>query len=119
MPKHFLRLACLAAVGGLALAACGGGPDLHQGFFSYGFETVAFRPCGSAEQWWVVGDGAAMETLIEQYSAVAGADYAEVYVEVRGDPSDPGTYGHLGAYTRELSLTEVVSVGGEPPADCT
>ncbi len=104
-----------------SLAACGGPPqpELHQGFFGYGFETSSFRPCNANEAWWVQGEGDIMQGLLAQYDAVAPQPYGEVYVELRGTLSEPGTYGHLGAYTREFTVTEVVSVGGEPDGGCS
>jgi hypothetical protein len=107
--------ACLLLA--LSLAACGGSASAtHRGHFSYGFETSAFRPCNSDEVWWVTGEGA--NALIEQYGNAAPADYEEVYAEVRGQVSEPGSYGHLGAYQRELSVTEVVEVRAKGEEDC-
>jgi hypothetical protein len=116
------RLARLALPAGLlaalSLAACGGtqASDTHRGYFSYGFETSAFHPCNSDEAWWVTGEGTA--ALIEQYGQVAPADYEPVYAEVRGQVSEPGAYGHLGAYQRELTVTEVVELRAAGEDDC-
>jgi len=110
---------CVLPLVALALAGCGqGGDGLHRGYFSNGFETVAFRECGSTEVWWVDGESEAMQSLTEQYMELAGFSYREVYVELRGDVSAPGAYGHLGAYPREFHVTETVAVGGDPPSDC-
>ena len=114
-----MKLLLVLAWAVLALAACRGAPQpkLHQGYFAYGFETVAFRACNATEVWWVEG-GEQLGALIEQYTALADASYAEVYVELRGTTSEPGSYGHLGAYARAFTLTEVAQVGGDAPAGC-
>lgn len=40
----------------------------------------------------------------------AGEDYVPVYVHLRGRLSPPGQYGHLGAYTREVTVTEITAL---------
>jgi putative lipoprotein len=101
------------------LAACGASSDVQRGHFSYGFETVSFQPCNSDEQWWVTGVGDATQALIDQYEEVAQAEYEAVYVELQGEVSAAGAYGHLGAYQREFAVSEVVEVRAASDEDCT
>jgi hypothetical protein len=112
-------LAVAAGLLSLLLAACASTSDAQRGHFSYGFETVSFQPCNSDEQWWVTGDAGAMQALVDQYEEVAQAQYEAVYVELQGDVSAAGAYGHLGAYQREFAVSEVVEVRGASDEDCT
>ncbi|MCC7077191.1 MAG: hypothetical protein IT198_08710 [Acidimicrobiia bacterium] len=84
--------------------------DVYTGHYSTGFEVSAFVECGSDEQWWVVGSA----ELTEEVEAAADSPpYEPVYLRVRGTLSEPGTYGHLGAYQRQLTVTEVLDVSVE------
>jgi hypothetical protein len=91
--------ACVSDATGLAA-------DRFTGYYSQGFEVDAFRPCDSDERWWVT-EGADLRT---RYAALSPEPYEEVFVEVRGHAGPPGKYGHLGAYSRELAVDEVVTI---------
>ena len=86
----------------------------YQGFFRAGFEVEAFVPCGSTEQWWVLPPA----DLSQRYAQLGLAEYEPAFVAVDGILSAPGTYGHLGAYNRELEVTKVVAVHVPTPGDC-
>ena len=97
-----------------------------EGRYSSGFEVSSLLPCGSNEAWWV--GGTAYAELAARVRALYGPGdlyAAQMFIRVRGELSPPGTFGHMGAYVRELSVTEVVEVlplgaGCEPaaPAMC-
>lgn len=107
MKRRFLPLPLLAlALAGACATAGAGGNTEYAGLYAQGFEVDSFRPCGSPEKWWVVQG----EELRERYRQVATQPYEEVYVVVRGRVGPPGRYGHLGGYSRQLSMTEVVQV---------
>lgn len=102
----------------LLLSACAtsvtdGDPRRLEGHYTWGFEANGFRPCGSTESWWVTeGD------LHTRYAAVAGRDYEPVYVELVGEAGPTGEYGHLGAYTRELAVKQVLEMRPARDGDC-
>jgi hypothetical protein len=75
-----------------------------RGMYSAGFEVSAFRPCGSREKWWVSDPG----PLHTAYTRLDLAPYQEIYAVVRGDTSGVGQVGHLGLYTRYLSVDSLV-----------
>lgn len=75
-----------------------------RGMYSEGFEVSAFRPCGSAEKWWVGVPG----PLHAEYEKLTTQRYVEIYVVVRGDTSGEGRVGHMGLYTRYMSVDSVV-----------
>ena len=74
--------------------------DTYYGQYSFGFEKSEFIPSGRHERWWLsgnIGD-------IEQRAI------SPVFVSVEGQLSEPGRYGHLGAYSRELIVKRVLLV---------
>ncbi|MBA2245852.1 MAG: hypothetical protein H0W11_12915 [Gemmatimonadetes bacterium] len=95
-------------------SAAGGRPELFRGFYEHGFEVESFRLCESDERWWIVrADG-----LNRRYRELTGAQYERVYAEIRGHAGPAGRYGHLGAYTRELTVVEVLDVRRTPADPC-
>lgn len=89
------------------------------GRYTHGFETSAFRACGSAAAWWVTSLRAVPSVrAAADARRPAGRMGSTVYVRWRGVVSDSGAYGHLAAYPHAFSPTAVVTVGDEAPADC-
>jgi len=97
-----------------------------EGYYASGFEVSSFVPCGIAENasygngYWLTGT----TEFYDQYYALiqsSGFDqstgYLSVYVRFKGELSPPGHYGHLGAYEREVTVTELLemSVDGKCP----
>lgn len=68
------------------------------GVYELGFERQTFRPCGSAETWWV---GSAPASLQRGLGTRA-------YVRVKGTVGASGSFGHMGRYPRQLQITDVV-----------
>ena len=104
----------LVAIGGCASTISVPDDGRYMGFYAQGFEVDGFRPCGSDESWWVT-EGAELRT---RYRELTTRQYEEVYVELRGQVGPRGRYGHLGAYTRELSVDEVITIRPIHPGDC-
>jgi hypothetical protein len=86
----------------------------YAGLYAQGFETMAFRPCDREASWWVAETG----DLSARYHEVAARAYDPVYAVVKGTVGPEGHYGHMGAYTRELRVTEVVEVRRPSPGEC-
>jgi hypothetical protein len=86
---------------------------LYTGFYSLGFEVSAFTPCGSEEKWWTGG-----AELVERYRDLNVEQYREVFVRLRGNVSEEGNYGHLGAYNRQFEVSEVVEIREVKDGDC-
>lgn len=112
-----LCFTCAAAAIGAYLTLAPQGPVIgpstgeYSGYFTSGFEVSSFVPCGSAEQWWL---GAGPESgFYDQYLEVIGPDageYVTVFVRFSGTVSPPGSYGHLGAYSREVTAETVLEM---------
>ena len=110
---------CTATISGCSLfgSKFGGGADSYVGTMSFGFEESAFRPCDRTEQWWIVG-GEVVVDLQSKYNDFGVNWYEPVYAELKGDPSNKGEFGHLGAYEREFEVSDVVEVRLLEPGEC-
>lgn len=116
---HTTMKKTIAALLPLLLAACAGVTDPEaardfRGLYSWGFEVSAFQPCGTEAQWWVVGG----DSIVERYTRLVQQSYSPVYVSLRGRAGPEGTFGHLGAYTRELEVDRVVEMRAARPGEC-
>ena len=80
----------------------------YGGYYRSGFESSSFHPDGVREQWWLKGtitcSGLNVGPDIHGFPASNW-----VRVSVRGKLSGKGSYGHMGAYQRELSVQQVLS----------
>jgi len=72
----------------------------YSGYFMYGFEVSLFRPVGSTERWWLVGS-------ISIPCPLPTRSY--IFLEVMGELSPKGKYGHQGLYDRQLGAVDFVS----------
>jgi hypothetical protein len=102
----------------LVLAACATAPAAEEprqlsGHYRFGFELEAFRPCGELAEWWVTRTD---ELRARALDVPGGSE--RVYAVVRAHVSPEGTYGHLGAYPRQLSVVEILEVREATDADC-
>jgi hypothetical protein len=116
MPSVLLRSVCalvlISSLAGCSLLGSDGDSGTFEGFVSWGFEVSAFSPCDREETWWVDG-GEAEAELFERYFEIieqASGEPAGVYARVRGEVTERGEYGHLGAYEREVDIEEVLEV---------
>ena len=71
------------------------------------------------EEWWAVPEGHATQNWTRRVwrGQVPWAD-TTVFVVWRGDLSARRASGHLGAYARELAVTELVQLRAAAPGDC-
>ncbi|WP_412068869.1 hypothetical protein [Rubrivirga sp. IMCC43871] len=88
------------------------GREVVRGVYTTSFEVSAFTPCDRPnEAWWLTPNEAFGEALgvISNEHRSEGGRGGRLYVEatVEGTLSPEGTYGHLGSYTRELTVTGV------------
>ncbi|MCB9135288.1 MAG: hypothetical protein H6636_07665 [Anaerolineales bacterium] len=91
-----------------------------EGTYSNGFEVSAFVPCegvspgpGQVSAYWLTGT----QDFYDQYYALVqssgfdqGTGYLSVYVRFKGELSPSGSYGHLGAYAREVTVTDLLEM---------
>jgi hypothetical protein len=84
-----------------------------RGTFAWGFEVSSFRPDGAAESWWTWFSDAVQA----EWDIFDGRmHYEGATVRFAGNVSQPGRFGHLGAYAREFQVTSIVEVEGPWPA---
>jgi hypothetical protein len=108
----------LALTAPLALAACSApqsGAQRYTGLYEVGFERQAFTDDASGETWWVTLSPQAQEAMRAARPAGATTPFGwRIRAEVEGVLSAEGSYGHLGAYKRQLAITRVLGAKLEP-----
>jgi hypothetical protein len=96
--------------------------SVYRGQLHYGFEKSSFTPCGSSEEWWVEGEVKDIGEFVDNEPSLLQSGeihkYGTLYVELRGDISPEGHYGHLHKYKRLFVVSEVVEVRLQSSADC-
>jgi hypothetical protein len=95
--------------------------SVYQGRYVVGFETSWFTRCGTDERWWVPHDLDEVTRFIAQSAkqgSPPGWDNARLFLKVRAIPSATGNFGHLGKYSRELNVLEVLEVREFRISDC-
>ena len=101
----------------LVLAGCTtpAGPQRFTGVYALAFEMQAFTPDGRNESWWATLEPRAQAEMKAALPPNAGPRFgSRIRAEVEGTLSEPGHYGHLGAYPRHLTITRVLSAKPEP-----
>lgn len=104
------------------------------GHYESGFENSSFRACGESDFWWVEGKLDKIAEFIDDPAnfpsntsspasptTPTGTDdysYKRVFTKLRGDLSEEGRYGHLGAASRLLNVKEVYWVRMQSDSDC-
>jgi hypothetical protein len=116
-----MRRAFLAGLLGLAVAACATpqSAQRYSGAWEWHFETSAFTTDAGEGPYWLVAEGAAWDQINAPIRNSGGGPYGSVHLVVEGVLSEPGRYGHLGAYAHELRVTRVletrlISADGPP-----
>ena len=83
-----------------------------RGHMVIGFEIASFVPCdisadpGDSQGYWL--NAGPDVDLYDAYLAATGADYTPAFIQFRGQLSPPGEYGHLGGYSRAVTVTEIL-----------
>lgn len=77
-------------------------PREWRGHYRAGWESAVFEPCGVGETWWAWSG----EKVLRHDTN----GWGQAFVVVRGRVSEPGAYGHLDRYRRQIVITEVVRV---------
>ncbi len=72
-----------------------------HGRYLAAFEVSSFQPDGSIERWWTSFHDHLADEARELVDAARGTP---VEVELAGELSAPGEYGHMGLYSRELRV---------------
>jgi len=79
----------------------------YSGYFVSGFETSSFLPDKTKERWWLTGNLTCPDVRDETKDIMARGPI--LYIVVRASVSEKGRHGHLGAYSREVKVSETIS----------
>ncbi len=113
MLRFMTSLLSVAAFGLLLSCAGAATPQTHHwsGVYSFHFETVAFHPEGSNQQWWVVMETDEARQALQAAIAEAPGQrpWGDAYVTIEGTLSPAGHYGHMAAYDHEVHVTRVIN----------
>ena len=120
--RTFLLLAAVALVGfGCSLLTPGKRNTSGEfaGFYSSGFEVSSFVPCDmiasdpTGPGYWLNGT----PDFYQRYSELSqqsGYDpatgYLPVFTRFKGELSPAGSYGHMGAYSHEITVTKMLEM---------
>lgn len=116
-----MRIATLAPAL-LSLAACSQpspvpATQTYAGCYFSGEEQSEFRPRGTQALWWLRGD---LGEALGRSAVPAPGPFRRgrsVFLVVEGQLSGPGHYGHMGQYTRTLTVQRVVTARAPTPED--
>ena len=102
----------------LFVAGCTGVGDTSQrGAFTWGHEVRAFKPCGSAKSYWVVGEQNALRQLRDR--SERAKPYQPIYVEVVGAIDTQSTRdGFAKDYDGIFRLREIRQMSNAVPEEC-
>lgn len=81
---------------------------------------MSYRECGAKEAWAIEGDDPSLSEAAAMYDDcdVAKCSEAGLYVELNGNVSPRGRYGHLGMYPHALIVERMFYVARTAPAGC-
>lgn len=97
---------CLAA----ACASPGAtGERLYTGVYAEGMEIVSFHADGEEGAWAVAGGDGVYALRAAAPPRAQPWDGFHIRATIRGRLSETGRYGHLGLFTREITITDVVA----------
>ena len=92
-----------------------------RGHYTWGHEVETFRPCGSAQTFWVTGDMAVLQPLRDKSAAVSqaqGRPYQPIFVEASGVAEGKATDGFAADYDGVYRFTRVRFADGLGATDC-
>lgn len=75
-----------------------------RGRYSLGPEVSSFQPNGGIERWWTSFSDTIATEANELMDSARGAG---IDIELSGDVSEPGAYGHLGLYARTFFVRSI------------
>ena len=88
----------------------------YSGLYTYDFEVSSFEPDGKEEEWWVTFDSAEYDSKFKPHISLGDYRY---HLVVKGKISSRGLHGHLGKYTREIYVEEIIEVEAQSRSSFT
>ena len=101
----------------LCVAGCAGGDSSYRGTLTWGHEVRAFKPCGSAKRYWVLGEENLLRPLRDR--SERGKPYQPIYVELVGAiDTQSARDGFAKDYDGTFRLREIRQVSSAVPEEC-
>ena len=92
---------------------------IYAGLYVLAEHESSLTPCNTTDRWDVKGFAPELDEFLQAHPEVRGGHgVAQVFVRLRGELSDQGHYGHIGVYSRQLTITEVIEVRAPTINDC-
>ena len=116
MPKNLI-IAALA----LALSGCASNSGTLRGLYYWGHEVETFHPCGSVQEFWVVGENSLLQPLRDEttkLSQLKGQPYQPIYVEVTAVSEGRADDGFAADYDGVYRFSAVHNVAVVSPPGC-
>ena len=106
---------------GFVLCACGGPVEVEQpmrGWLVMGHEVRSFRPCGTQQELWLMGDSPALDEIKAEYSAASQdtGPYTPLFVHITGRRVTAPGDGFGANFSGGLTVNRVEQVW--PQGDC-
>ncbi len=107
----------------LADAATDANPGVVQlrGHYTWGAEVETFRPCGSKQSFWIVGDKALLQPLRDKAAQLAqarGKPYQQVYIEASAVSEGKATDGFAKDHDAVYRLQAIQTSSETSPMGC-
>lgn len=111
---------CALALAALACASTGPVPvdGVWKGYYAHGPRARTFRPCGSKQVYWVVGENALLHKLRTEHAHETAAPYQAAYAELRGTVSKEKRSGRAAQYDGVFQVEEMVTLRAVAAGDC-
>ncbi len=122
-PCSSFWLAVVAVVLAAATACAERADDsgVFEGYYYTGFETSNFVPGRTCDDrgptYWLVSDPEAHFNEALQEAGWEPLAFQAFWVRFEGELSEPGRYGHLGAYEREVRVKKLLEIRHAPECE--
>ncbi len=80
----------------------------YEGTYYHGFEQSYFILDNGKEKWWLIDQSWNLNRRLQT------TENRKVKIKFRGTLSKPGKFGHMGMYTRQVLVKELISFELEP-----
>jgi hypothetical protein len=85
--------------------------EFYEGWVTWAFELYTFTPCGKQVTYWLEADQAASHQIMENIDLREDGPFGHAigqgYIRGKATLSEPGKWGHVGRYERQITFHAV------------